>query len=647
MGGQLYSRAVEPKMLRQLLVRPTGGPAVHTPIVLFEGDARTGKTALLRSFAKGWAGKIPYSHLDVAAVEEQLGEHALPELLAAIATQLSRRCALYGSLRFDRLVIGLRAAQLDLDDDPAEARRQVEAMLTQRLGLATLKKVLSGAAQEALKQVPGAVDPPGGLVELAVDSFVDGAARRLLSRNAHGRARSWYGHRDRGEPGDPVGQLIDLNAGLRNPALAEPASQFDELLCDALLADLRDNFRTARHSAEWAVNCLVLLDNADCSLGSSFLHTVVALRTLDADTGADLPSPIVIAGASRGALRDRLPAAQRAGVLELGSVTDLTGGHGAHAVWARRRLPFLSADDVRKMVVSLPEPRRHANLANCVYLITGGHPGATAFLLDAVGSRMPPGTDPEHLLDAAHGASTVRSALTEHLLTGFGEDEIDILVTCSAARDRHDGQRLLTRVTTRADGLDLPRTLWDHTATQPTTVLRALLLRRLAARPDDHPSSWRRTFEFLAAPGQPDDAASVRRLHYALALGRTAEVLDALSLSLGTRALPEWLATLLDVTAAPRRGEPTAATGSWPAFLPSLVNRLQTAADPLSCTHRRTLHTRIAGGLDELATHLDDTCDELSDLVTTHRAHARRWRPARPHTTTTPGTPAHSAEGAS
>ncbi|WP_410631248.1 hypothetical protein [Amycolatopsis sp. cmx-4-83] len=634
MSGQLYNRTVEPKILRQLLIRPEDGDPRYAPAVLFEGDARTGKTQLLRTFARGWAGKIPYSFLDVAAVEDRLGEDALPELLAAIAAQLSRRCALYGSLRFDRLVIGLKAAQLDLDDDPAGARRQVETMLTERLGLSTLKKVLTGVAQQALKQVPSPVEAPGGLVQVAVDAVVDGAAGRLLTRNALGRARSWYAHRDRHEVGDAVGQLIDLNTALRTPELADAASQAGELLCDALLADLRDNFRTARHADEWAAGCLVLLDNVDCALGTRFLGTVAELRTLDAAAGVSLPAPWVLAGTSRGALLGALPPAQRAAVLDLGALTDLNTPEGTDPPWARRRLPFLTADDVRKLVSTVPEARRHPNLGSCVHLVTGGHPGAAVFLLDAVAATAP--GDPEHLLDAAHGASTVRDALTHHLTAGLDETVVEALITCSAARDRHDGQRLATRLPATA-GADLPLAMWDDTGTHPTTVVRALLLRNLADRTEDHLWSWRRTHEFLGGAGPADSAAPARLLHHTLALGETTVVLDELARRLGTMPLPEWLTLLLTVTSAPARGARTVATGPWPGFLPSLVNRLWTAADPLSCANRRTLHTRIAGGLAELANHLDDTCDELTDLIADHQAQARRWRPALTRSAAAPG----------
>ncbi|MEU4253358.1 hypothetical protein AB0F15_38780 [Amycolatopsis sp. NPDC026612] len=641
---------MEPKLVRQLLVRPEAGPAAYLPSVVFEGGAKTGKTALLNALARGWAGKIPYSHLDVAAVEEHLGDQAIPELLAAIAVQLSRRCPIYGSLRFDRLVIGLQAAQLDLDgDDPAGARREVEAMLARRLGLANLKKVLAGVAQQALKQVPAPIEAPGNLVELAVDAAVDGIAGRVLTRNALGRARSWYGHRDRHETIDPVGQLVDLNTALRNPALADAGIQPGELLCDALLADLRDNFRTARHAEEWAVNCLVLLDNLDCALGTAFLRAMAAVRTLDADAGAELPAPVVIAGTSRGALLAALPAAERATILELTTLKDVPRADGDQRLWARRTLPPLSADDVRKLVAALPEARRHPRLASTVHLVTGGHPGAATFLLDVAGSPVGDGLDPEDLLDVRYGASTVREALVEHLFAGFGEDELDTLVTCSAARDHQDGRRLLTRVTDRAGDVVLPLDMWDRTGDPAITVVRALLLRRLAGRDDAHPWNWQRTHRTLAKlPPPGEDAEPARSLHYALALGSIEPVLDGLTERLGKLPLPAWLTLLLDVAAAPSRGvREVAPTGGRPAFLPPLLHRLWTAADPLSCANRRALHLRIAGGLQEVATHLDDDCDELTDLIAVHQTTARRWRPARTRPTTTPDQRAAKGEGAS
>jgi hypothetical protein len=86
--GPLYGRRLEPKLVRDLLIRPEGiadGHQDRPPIVVLEGGAATGKTALLSEMAKGWAGKVPCSYLDVEAIEGELGELAVAELLAVTA----------------------------------------------------------------------------------------------------------------------------------------------------------------------------------------------------------------------------------------------------------------------------------------------------------------------------------------------------------------------------------------------------------------------------------------------------------------------------------------------------------------------------------------------------------------------------------
>jgi len=221
--GPLYGRRLEPKLVRDLLIRPEGIPNGHQdlpPVVVLEGGAATGKTAVLSEMAKGWAGTVPCSYLDVEAIEGELGELAVAELLAAIAFHLARPCKVYGPLRFDRLVIGLQAMRLELSDmNPQLARSQVVATLNERRQLAKIKRVLGDVAQGALQVAQFPV--PENIVDTVVSAGVDILASRLFNRNALGRAQSWYGHQDRELGLDPVGQLIDLNWARHHPARAD------------------------------------------------------------------------------------------------------------------------------------------------------------------------------------------------------------------------------------------------------------------------------------------------------------------------------------------------------------------------------------------------------------------------------------------
>jgi hypothetical protein len=626
--GPLYGRAVEPRLIRQLLIRPEHGNCPQPPTLVLEGGAATGKTVLLGEIARGWIGKVPCSYLDVAAVEGELGEEAIPELLAAIASQLARRCRLYGSLRFDRLVIGLQAMRLDLSDvDPRLARAQVSTMLKKRRGLGTFKRVLGDVAQEALELVPGPFRTPPSLIRLVLDAIVD-VLFWLISRNALGRARNWYGHQDRGLGLDPIGQLVDLNWARRHPARADARSEVNELLCDAFLADLRCNFHAGMRSTEWALNCLVLLDNIDCRLGQAFLRQLTALRDPGEGADLDLSSPLVVVGGSRGGLVAGMTQVERAMVVELTNTRDLTRPGGQRPAWGRR-LPPLSHDDVRKMATTAIAAYRQNNLVGMLHHLTGGHPGGLAFLLKVIMDVRPENVEPEALLVLPYHGDTVGGILSARLLVGVVPDDIDVLVTCSAARDRREGLRLLGRAVNR----DIPAALlpvdtWDPAGEVPTTLLRMLLLRMLARRSGGHPWNWARAHAVLRATVRPSGEPDlVGELHHTLAMGEVEPVLDVLAGRLGTEPLAAWLGLLQAVATAPAQSErPDPPTGNWPPFLPLLLTRLWRASDPLLGSDRSGLYDRIAGGLNDLATHLDDTCDELVDLVAHYQNLARQWR---------------------
>ncbi|MEU5695906.1 hypothetical protein [Actinosynnema sp. NPDC020468] len=617
MAHPLFGRATERKLVRRLLVRPDDGVTPRLPVLVLESGSSGGRTALLGQLATGWAGKLPCSYVDVAAVERELGERAVPQLLAAIAAQLARRSGRYGSLRFDRLVIGLEVMRLDLGDvDPATQRGKIETLLDRRRDLGTLKRVLGDVAQEVLNLVPSPVPAPASLTGALVGAGVDSLGGRLLSRDATGRARAWWGHQDQDDALDPVARLTDLNWARTNPTLAQPDAQVDAPLCAAFVADLRDDFRPGGRRDEYPMHCLLLLDNADCALGRTFLdHLVAAREPVD---GADLPeAPLVVVAASTGVLLDGLVPTERERVVDVAQVRDVTPG--APARWARRVLPALTEVDLASMADGRLDNYHRANPVAGLHLMTAGHPGALAVLLKAVEARRPADVEPETLLSLDDGA--VEADLVDRLLPDVTNEDLEVLVTCSAARDRAEGLRRFRQLV-GAKAVP-PRALWAPGTHR--TLIRALLLRRLAARGEDHP--WSRNAAHAALVSAPRAPIGPKRgadLHHMLAMGWFVDVVNELVFALKAVPLAEWLAIAQVVVTAPRKDLSDQTCGS---FLEPLVLRWQKVSDPLvEGDARSALHDRVAAGLIEVANHVDDTCVELLDLVAYHQNEARRWR---------------------
>lgn len=669
MARPLYGRTLEIKLVRELMLRLDDG--VHSgdqqPVLVVEGGAATGKTTLLDALASGCAGRVPYSYLDLEVVEAELGDAAIPELLAALACQLARRCKLYGSLRFDRLVIGLLALQLELNPvDPQQANAQVIEMLKARRPLTTLKRVLGDMAHEALKFVPaGSFVPSSGSITTLVELSVDGIASRLSTRRrGHGRFQKWYGDQDQELGLDPIDELMGLNWSIRHPTRSDVRSDPHELLCSAFLADLRDNFRTGRHADEWSLNCLLLLDNVDTPLGRAFVHRLVQAWENSGTHRFGSQDPVTVVTTSRGGLLAALSKTKRATVRDVFGAEDVRLTPREHdrgrTVWLRRQLPAFTIDEVHEMVKKLALPEGNSrNLATMLHQLGRGHPGGTEMLLAAVAEERTAFVEPDALLKSRQAEETLEKRLYNRLLVGVPEDAIDDLITCSAGRKRPEGLRLLHRngMHYQAEPALLPVEMWDP-GPDPT-LLRLLLLRQLARRPETHQWSWSVAHEMLRETSAQQGNDPVGELYHILANDRVDVVVRALTRQLGKDPLPHWLDLLEAVTAIPHRPSPSCAANNeqdagWladsfphrsgsddsaeasglddgadinpPVFVHTLVSALRAAADPLLGSNRSALYRRIAGGYRDLSRHIDDNSDELFDLIMRYEQLARQWR---------------------
>jgi hypothetical protein len=657
--SSLYGRKLEIDLVRTLMHRPED--SAHTgsgrqPVFVLEGGAATGKTALLDTLAKGCAGRVPCAYLDLDSVEAELGNAAIPKLLAALAFQLARRCKLYGSLRFDRLVIGLLAMRLPLDQvDPREARSQVTTMLKNRRGVATLKRVLGDTAQEALHLVPGSFAPSSAIVTTIVDLLFEGLASWAPTRRrVLGRFQDWYGDQDRDLGLDPIGELMSLSGSTGRHNRSDSRDDIDELLWSAFLADLRDNFRTGKHADEWSLNCLLLLDNADTPVGQDFLRRLVQVHEYPLARGLDrqkeIPDPVTVVATSRGGLLTTLTRAERASVRTVTTVEDIRllarQRTAVRTSWLRHPLPALTLDEVYEMVTrSAPEERNKWNLATMLHQLGAGHPGGTQMLLTAIAGQQSPLAEPEDLLNFTQAGITLEDELYDRLLAGIPEGAIDTVITCSAGRNRTEGLCLLNRggVPDEAESALFPVGMWDLEPGVPTT-----LLRMLTRRSRTHQSNWFAVHDKLRrACAEQGDLAG--ELHHALANGDVDGVVRSLTQRLDKDPLPDWLALLDAVITAPRKprepspidagnnkqddaddntDEANDGSDTEPqVFVHMLVTARWMAADPVWGSHRSAVYWQIAVGYRRLSEHTGHQFEELFELIERYEQLAQQWRP--------------------
>lgn len=666
MTSPLYGRKLESDLVYELMRRQedTGHPVADwQPVLVLEGGAATGKTALMDALAGGCAGRVPcaYLDLDLDHVEGELGDAAIPKLLAALAFQLTRRCKLYGSLRFDRLVIGLLTMQLQLNQvDPKQARSQVIEMLRNRRGLTTLRRILGDVAQDALRLVPGPIVPSSDIVTTIAELIVDRLTAWVPTRRrVLGRFSDWYGHQDRELGLDSIDELIRLNRSTGHHNRSGDRRDADELLWSAFHADLRDNFRTGRHAEEWSLNCLLLLDNADTPLGRDFLRRLVQMHkhppVRGLDVRKDIQDPVTVVVTSRGGLLAGLTKIERAAVREVAVAEDVRlpagGRNGGRISWLRRVLPALTVDEVQEMVrkAALSEGNT-PNLATLLHQLGGGHPGGTMMLLTAVAGEHTTLVEPEELFRSDQTGIALEAELYDRLLAGVPKDAIDTVITCAAGRNRPEGLFLLNRggVRDQADSALLPVGMWDPDSEVHTTLLRLLLLRQLARRPETHKQTWSAVHDRLRA-ASTKQGDPIGELYHALANERIDEVAWALTQRLSEDSLPDWLALLDAVTTAPRRprdsstapedgdqedsrsaddtGESNDGADTEPlTFTRTLVTALWTVADPLCGTNRSALYWRIAVGYRDLSRHTNHQSEDLFELIQVYEQLSRRWR---------------------
>lgn len=641
-ADQLVGRDHAVLVLRELMERPRRGRdrvSARHPVLVLEGARGSGKSVLLSTVDRRLDQQVPRARLDLG----RSSAAGTPDMLSALAFQLSRSTPRYGALAFPRLTIGRLVMAETLDHTNRQnAGRQVTALLEQNRRIDTLREVLADTAEELTELVPGPVKVPGAPIlkrapGWALDRVVAaGPGRRVVL----GAYQDWFGHRGRKLPHRALDVLVDLNVWARDPDDDEHRPLIRELLWDAFLSDLTDHFRSNRHTRELVLNCVALLDNADTPLGEEFCAGLVQARR----DRRDEPDPLTVVVTSRGGLLADVPARD---ITELGpDGPDGPGDQRAERPWARLRLADLTEPDTRRLVLAAGVPAGTAvRLPVLVHRLTAGHPASTRLLVDAALQSPEHGNAMSALLDQpAPGRTDPRTSVAERivadLLSGFPSERTEDLVTVSSAANRDHARQLAAELIEDA-GSSFPAlrsALWPEAGGAGPAVLRRLLLRRLAARPDGPATSWPSVFAWhRTARAVAGDLPG--ELYYALAAEDLPFVVDVLERELETADPESWRRLVLAVTAAPRRPPPGDLPPSRQLLallrrlpeashreLSRLVLALWIAGDPLTDSRRSGLHLDIAAAYDAMARRSPhDDIEPLLRAARESRRQAELW----------------------
>lgn len=618
-SDRVYGRKRVIELVRELTMREKRGRSLRnrrSPILVVEGFQGTGKTALLSALVELLDQRVPHARLDF----EVNSRASVPQVLSALAFDLSRKCPRYGALGFPRFIVGQLVIGLELDlTHHGRARRQVVDALKRQRGMAAVREVLVDTAGSVLGMVGLPFRPPASVLRLVARWLTEWVPGH---RVVLGSFQHWYGHRDLGLRNDPIDVLVDLNRWATDTEDEGNRRRIDELLWVAFLADLRAGFGRRRWADERVLNCVVLLDNADTELATRFLNQLVRARSQRAVGDQDDADPLTVVATSRGALLADVPLADQA----RWAPDDTPPGSNPPAAdwsrcwWLQYRLPDLIDDEVGRAVTDMAltwgDDQR---LTQVVYQLTGGHPASTRLVLGAV-AKAPPQKwiEPEAILSQGAGAEqplTVEEQMVDRLLGDVSQVAFRDLVTCAAARSREQALALAGQddllVRGQVDyGEALDPILWPADGSAGAVLLRRLLRRRLARRDPAVSPSWPAVYARLRAL-RDDDAG---QLYYALAEGDLGFVAGRLHQRLGELDSTVWSGLLASVVEAPSQHRHREAPIDEVRSLLSsaeldepltsvarLVVALWIAGDPFTDSRRRHLHWQIAADYGEVS----------------------------------------------
>lgn len=644
-------------LIRELVARPDvrGRPSNRAmPLLVVEGAGGSGKSELLAATAELMEQRIPYARLDLGSVRAS----TVPEILSALAFELSRWCRGYGRLTFPRLMLARLAMTETLDqNDPTAARALLRDRIVRQRGVDGTVAVLKDAADELLAALPARPTVPLSSISRLVIGAARASARwNLAGRLVLGKHFAWFG-RHYAASGKPIDALAALSLLARAPVTSTDQDAIDAILIAAFLADLRESFAGVRRSAgRQSLGCAVLLDNADAKPAITFLAAMAEARLQPGGAGV----PLAVVAATSGKLTGRVPAAQRAPFV----AEDVTferfaarAGRPPRSAWMRCVLDPLTEEEAAKLI------RRaglgvtsNEHLVHLLHRATGGWPRDTSLLLDPVRQHPVTGGPADHVdlgatlrhVDPDVAGPTPQAAVAASLLAGVPTGLHEALETCAAARDNDRALQLATQ-SDLLSGHDLQQVqryaplLWRAGA---PVLLRRLLLRRLARRP----ARWSAVHTWLwedhlrdparLVPDSVRDHTQEGALYHRLASGDVVGVARQIAEDWLDK-LPggELLAMLDVVTSAPNpldhRTSPAdlllAVSGTLsPADRPGtplakLIAARWIADDPFAGVDRAPLHLCISTGYTTLADYCPRGAEALLTEAQRHNDLAEWW----------------------
>jgi hypothetical protein len=659
-SAQLYGRDVAIRLVREFLARGErdGIPVSRQyPIVVFTGPRGSGKTALVTKLKQLLDRNVPCARIDCEGFDG-----GATKLLPLLAFELNRHSGRYGTVPFPRLITGLIAMKVPLDDvarkaDRPAARQRMRKALEDRKDTArTLQSTIQDAIGAGLEAVGGT---PPGVAKAATDIIAQVGPRLVLGwlattrvgrRILLGAGQGWYGRQDREDNGDPIDALIDLN--LKAAGMLGEEAEAEDLLWAAFLADLDDAFARWR-SVNWTLNCLVLLDNADAPAGSRFLGELVAARRRRASAGM-APAPLTVIATSRGPVTEQLvPRGGKLTALSDASYADYERrvAKDSDLRWGYRvMLPDLAPEDVGALAreFELPAGTSRTTVAAAVYRYTHGHPGCTCRLLNEIAATH--NTDLAAALDSARpDGPPLADRMLRDMLAGASEQTVEDLVTCSAARNKEAAMRLSSESEPWGEYAPVfNASFWDESRPAVSQALhpalRLLLLRRLGMRGADAGSNdWAGTHARLRKISlETGDETGV--LYHMLALGEVEQVARQLAKAVRTSDAEEWLRLLEAVTAAPNKLPQSGKTAKevyaltrWTdpgdvliAATGRLVAAMWIGADPLSEPDKAKLHTVMRAAMHQIAPYSRDGIAVLHEYAEKAYADDPAWNAGSP-----------------
>ncbi|MFW6640649.1 hypothetical protein ACOALZ_11490 [Nocardiopsis algeriensis] len=645
----------------QELVDPrwSGPVGLRRPILLVHGPQGFGKSHFLLFKAHELERiRIPYAYLDLADTRYRTSAE---DVFTAISSHRERGLArvrdFYPGMRFPLLWIALMTARLELEGGPSEedgtdkARAEISQLVD---------SVWPGGSQGWFGRAGGFLGrlgealPPPEMAEAAalpIETAKWVASVSQIGGSGLDRAFEWIRGRGQGAQGreQATDSLYHLWLQAQEPDEVDPVTGVSNrektirFLCEALYADIQNLPKQVGRQP----TPVLLLDNADQGIGPLVLRCLAAVPA---------PSP---GRALPGSNRFPEPLTVVAATGETVEGLDLD----THFRDTRQYMRFSGLTRLQRRHVSelfsrsAGGDRVSGEVVELLADFTGGHPGTTAQLVEAwvavKGSSLH-GALTHRLADPASGLESAVTVEERMLATALGADPGDLdtglreaLTTCAAARD-FDAGLWLHRSSDLIGEVDrdrlLAHPLWDGEDPERITVLRRLLLRRLARRPESDPAHWNAVHQALAdhyrdgGAGVPD--AVEREAYHRLCAGQLGWVARHLEDWLATSDIDgqEWVRRLRSVTAAPMRTRPALPlVDSWSAAWQAeaeagtdtetvlkLVAARQILGDP-DFFRTRDLHARCHSALSELAERIPVGAVHVFDEAAWHLRQANKF----------------------